>query len=175
MSFYAQPAEPLAASYQSQDDFGQYSYGYSNEDSYKNEQRTADGIVRGSYSYVDANGKLQVVHYISDAAGFRVSATNLPKAPIAPELPQPEVEPANVMDARKGKSEEQVAPVVPVVPSHYYAPNYAYAPTYTYAATATPVSPNPSSQFHAQVGMFSREIYRKFSKIHQFLTSLYLL
>merc|ERR1719273_3068947 len=48
------------------------------------------------------------------------------------------------MDARKGKSEEQVAPVVPVVPSHYYAPNYAYA------ATATPVSPNPSSQFHAQ-------------------------
>merc|ERR1719216_383049 len=54
------------------------------------------------------------------------------------------------MDARKGKSEAQVAPVVPVVPSHYYAPNYAYAPTYTYAATATPVSPNPSSQFHAQ-------------------------
>ena len=62
---------------------GQYSYGYSNEDSYKNEQRTADGIVRGSYSYIDANGELQVVHYISDAFGFRVSATNLPEAPVA--------------------------------------------------------------------------------------------
>ena len=60
VSFYTQPEEPLAAQYHSQDDFGQYSYGYSNEDSFKNEQRTADGTVRGSYSYVDANGKLQV-------------------------------------------------------------------------------------------------------------------
>ena len=60
VSFYTQPQEPLAAQYHSQDDFGQYSYGYSNEDSFKNEQRTADGTVRGSYSYVDANGKLQV-------------------------------------------------------------------------------------------------------------------
>ena len=60
VSFYTQPQEPLAAQYHSQDDFGQYSYGYSNEDSFKNEHRTADGTVSGSYSYVDANGKLQV-------------------------------------------------------------------------------------------------------------------
>ena len=61
---------------------GQYSYGYSNPTSGKSEVKTADGVTRGSYSYVDANGVLQSVHYISDPVnGFRVSATNLPQAP----------------------------------------------------------------------------------------------
>ena len=40
--------------------------------------KTADGVTRGSYSYIDANGILQSVNYISDAMGFRVAATNLP-------------------------------------------------------------------------------------------------
>ena len=40
-----------------QDEYGQYQYGYTNEDSTKLEQRLADGSVRGTYSYVDANGK----------------------------------------------------------------------------------------------------------------------
>ena len=40
--------------------------------------KSADGVTRGSYSYVDANGLLQTVNYISDAMGFRVAATNLP-------------------------------------------------------------------------------------------------
>ena len=41
------------------------------------------GIVRGTYSYVDANGILQTVNYVSDAEGFKVAATNLPQAPVA--------------------------------------------------------------------------------------------
>ena len=40
-----------------QDEYGQYQYGYSNDDSYKLEQRLLDGSVRGTYSYKDANSK----------------------------------------------------------------------------------------------------------------------
>merc|ERR1712107_868105 len=43
--------------------------------SVKQEVKTADGVTRGSYSYVDANGIVQTVNYISDAMGFRVAAT----------------------------------------------------------------------------------------------------
>ena len=151
-TYFSQPEEPLAAQYQSQDDLGQYSYGYSNEDSYKNEQRTADGIVRGSYSYVDANGELQVVHYISDAFGFRVSATNLPEAPIAAPVQE---QPIAVEEEaiREAKSADAHVPITGYASGHYYAPTYAYAPTYTYAAPApvVPVAPVSGSQFHAQV------------------------
>jgi len=71
---------PQAAGYQyhSQDDFGQYSFGYQDGNSGKQEIKTADGVVRGSYSYVDSDGIVQTVNYIADALGFRVGATNLP-------------------------------------------------------------------------------------------------
>ncbi|MBO8666522.1 chitin-binding domain-containing protein, partial [Staphylococcus aureus] len=45
----------------------------------KHEQRTADGVTSGGYSYVDANGLVQSLAYVSDPVnGFRVSGTNLP-------------------------------------------------------------------------------------------------
>jgi len=77
--------------YHAQDDIGQFNYGYSNPLSTKQELKTADGVTRGSYSYVDANGIVQTVNYLSDAAGFRVAATNLPVhnvegAPAAPAM-----------------------------------------------------------------------------------------
>ena len=73
-------ASPVVSSqYHAQDDLGQYNYGYSNADSAKVETKSADGVVRGSYSYIDANGLLQRTEYISDALGFRVAATNIPK------------------------------------------------------------------------------------------------
>jgi len=83
------PATDAANSqYHAQDDFGQFNYGYSNPLSTKQELKTADGVTRGSYSYVDANGVVQTVNYLSDAMGFRVAATNLPvhhvEAPVAP-------------------------------------------------------------------------------------------
>ena len=41
-------------------------------------------MTRGSYQYVDANGVLQTVNYISDDInGFRVAGTNIPVAPEA--------------------------------------------------------------------------------------------
>ena len=52
-----------------------------------------NGVVTGEYSYVDANGVLQTVKYISDENGFRVQATNLPVAP-APTPVVPELVPA---------------------------------------------------------------------------------
>lgn len=43
------------------------------------EVKTLDGVTRGGYSYIDANGILQKVNYVSDPInGFRVAATNLP-------------------------------------------------------------------------------------------------
>lgn len=93
---------PLLKQYHAQDSLGQYTYGYEGGPSAKNEVRSLDGVTRGSYSYVDPEGKLQSVAYTADALnGFRVAATNLPEAPkelvstplIAPEPVQdtPEV------------------------------------------------------------------------------------
>ena len=75
----AAPVSPPASSqYHAQDELGQYNYGYSTPESSKVETKTADGIVRGSYTYIDADGRLQTVQYISDALGFRVAGTNVP-------------------------------------------------------------------------------------------------
>lgn len=70
---------PVTSQYHSQDEFGQYAYGYSGGPSAKHEQRTADGVTQGGYSYVDANGIVQSMSYVSDPVnGFRVAGTNLP-------------------------------------------------------------------------------------------------
>lgn len=69
----------LTSQYHAQDGWGQYSYGYTGPLSSKSETKSADGVTRGGYSYIDANGILQTVHYVSDPVnGFRVAATNLP-------------------------------------------------------------------------------------------------
>merc|ERR1712008_158276 len=78
----AAPA-PTHSQFHGQDELGGYNYGYQTAESSKQEIRTPDGIVQGTYSYVDANGILQTVNYISDAEGFKVAATNLPQAPVA--------------------------------------------------------------------------------------------
>merc|ERR1711936_488158 len=78
----AAPA-PSHSQFHAQDEMGGYNYGYATPSSSKQEFRTADGIVQGSYSYVDANGITQTVNYVSDAEGFKVAATNLPRAPVA--------------------------------------------------------------------------------------------
>nr|CAH7746160.1 unnamed protein product [Callosobruchus chinensis] len=70
---------PSAAQFQTQDHWGQYSYGYVGPLRSHSESRTADGVTRGGYSYIDANGIIQTVHYVADAVhGFRVAASNLP-------------------------------------------------------------------------------------------------
>merc|ERR1711953_1287874 len=121
-----------------QDDLGQYNYGFSSPTSTKQELKTADGVTRGSYSYVDANGLIQTVNYISDALGFKVAATNLPVHHV--EGPQPEpVQEAQAVEepvvaAYKGVME-------PAVDYSYlpYAQNYEYYG----AAVSAPVVSQP--------------------------------
>jgi len=85
LAYTAAVAPGLTSSqYHAQDELGQYSYGYAGGPSSKSETRTADGITRGAYSYLDANGLVQNVQYVSDPVnGFRVAATNLPVGPAA--------------------------------------------------------------------------------------------
>lgn len=91
-------AAPISSQYHAQDELGQYTYGYASGLSAKAETKTFDGVTRGSYSYVDADGKLQSVEYVSDALnGFRAAASNLPVAPAVPAVPALAV-PAPVSD-----------------------------------------------------------------------------
>lgn len=101
-AFYT-AAVPQLSQYHSQDMLGQYAYGYNGGLSAKVETKTLDGVTRGSYSYVDAAGKLQTVEYTADALnGFRAAATNLPKAPIdTKKAPEPVRDTAEVAIARK--------------------------------------------------------------------------
>merc|ERR1712156_977809 len=82
-----------SSQYHAQDDVGQYNYGFSSQDQTKSEIKTADGVTRGAYSYVDANGIVQTVNYISDAMGFRVAATNLPVHNVEGNAVEPVVQP----------------------------------------------------------------------------------
>ena len=93
---------PIVNQYHSQDQLGQYVYGYNGGLSSKVESRTLDGVTRGSYSYIDADNILQTVEYTADATnGFRAAATNLPKAPIHEALPlEPMRETPEVAKAR---------------------------------------------------------------------------
>merc|ERR1712184_16632 len=86
---YAAPIAPFVGSqFHAQDEFG-------NLNSAKAEAGNTYGGVHGGYSYVDANGVLQQVQYVADAAGFRVADSRLPVAPVYngvaptfnPELP----------------------------------------------------------------------------------------
>nr|XP_027220835.1 uncharacterized protein LOC113813096 [Penaeus vannamei] len=95
------PVAPIQSQYHAQDELGQYSFGYAGGPSSRAESRDAFGVVRGSYNYVDSEGKVQTQHYVADALGFRVSGTNLPVAPDAPvaaplaALPGPLPEPVH--------------------------------------------------------------------------------
>uniref|UniRef100_A0A1L8E4B4 Putative cuticular protein 111 rr-3 family n=1 Tax=Nyssomyia neivai TaxID=330878 RepID=A0A1L8E4B4_9DIPT len=95
-------AAPLVSQYHSQDELGQYSYGYSGGPSAKTETKTFDGVTRGAYSYIDANGLLQSVEYTADPIhGFRAAATNLPVAPIDTGIaPEPVKDTPEVVAAR---------------------------------------------------------------------------
>merc|ERR1711892_1245467 len=127
-------AAPQGSQYYSQDDFGQYSFGYNDGNSVKQEVKTADGVVRGAYSYVDSDGIVQTVNYIADAMGFRVGATNLPVhevgAPVAAAASAPVVvaAAAPVVAAASVAAPVVAAYNAPVISYSYlpYATNYGY-------------------------------------------------
>merc|ERR1719458_2431692 len=102
--------------YHAQDDFGQYSFGYNDPNSQRQEIKTADGVVRGAYQYVDEAGVLQTVEYIADEGGFRVAATNLPSAPAAPVVDTPEVAAAKAAHYAALEEQERSAQIPVAVP-----------------------------------------------------------
>merc|ERR1711988_672217 len=135
------PADLTNSQFHAQDDIGQYNYGYSSPTSTKQELKTADGVTRGSYSYLDANGVYQTVNYISDALGFKVAATNLPvhhvegpTAAVQEAVEAVEAEP-EVIDAYKG--EEVMTPQA----QYSYLP---YAQNYEYYGAASNSAPAPA-------------------------------
>jgi len=145
---YALPANNPSSQYHAQDEVGAYTYGYNSAEQTKSEVKTADGVVRGSYSYIDANGIVQTVNYISDAMGFRVAATNLPvhhvEAPVAAVAAAVPVEAAPVTAAVEAAPVAvQAAVAAPVASaSHVLTPSvpYAYLPyatNYGYHVTPT--------------------------------------
>ena len=72
------PKLPAISQYQSQDEAGNLSYGYSTGISVKHEHGNIHGGVTGSYSYVDQAGT-HTVTYVADQDGFRVVGTDVPK------------------------------------------------------------------------------------------------
>jgi len=68
--------------FHAQDGLGNLNYGYANINSNAHVVGNTYGGVTGAYSYVDANGKLQQVEYVADAAGFRTADSRLPVAPV---------------------------------------------------------------------------------------------
>merc|ERR1712121_330411 len=140
----APAAAPQGSQYHAQDDAGQYSFGYSDGNSIKQEIKTADGVIRGAYSYVDADGIVQSVNYIADALGFRVGATNLPvhhvDAPVEAAAPVQAVAAA----APVAVAPVAAAPVIAPEVSYAYLPyasNYGYsAPAVAPATVAAPVA-----------------------------------
>jgi hypothetical protein len=113
----------LSSQYHAQDALGQYSYGYTDGLSTKNEVKTYDGVTRGGFSYVDSNGIVQSATYTADAVnGFKVSATNLPVAPKAapadvpsPVQDTPEVAAAKVAH-KAAHDAAEVAAAAPALP-----------------------------------------------------------
>merc|ERR1711931_235599 len=69
----AVPSAPASQQYHSQDEFGNYAYGYANQNSEKHEEGNAHSAVRGHYSYVDSYGLNRRVDYVADGFGFRAS------------------------------------------------------------------------------------------------------
>nr|AWK28344.1 cuticular protein [Nilaparvata lugens] len=174
-SAYAYPSVPLAvypapvpvlpavkSQFHAQDELGQYTYGYTDGLSAKTETKTFDGVTRGGYSYLDSNGIVQNVNYVSDPAnGFRVAASNLPLAPVPPPAALP-VAPEPVKDtpeviaakeahlaaAREAQSvastdspaEESETPETPETPE---APEAPVTPEAVPAAPEAPKSEEP--------------------------------
>jgi len=145
--------------YHAQDELGQASHGYAYPGQAAAETRDAAGNVRGSYAYVNPEGKEVRVNYVADQGGFRAESNALPVAPAAtlvgpaPVVDTPEVAVAKAnhfaavqeAQARAGRKRRGLAYTYPVAAhgltyaAHPYAAyGYGYtaaaAPAVTYAA-----------------------------------------
>ena len=57
---------------------GQYQFGYADPYSNRAESKDIDGVVVGSYNYIDETGLPQTVQYVADEKGFHVTGSTIP-------------------------------------------------------------------------------------------------
>ncbi|VVC36376.1 Insect cuticle protein [Cinara cedri] len=136
---------PIKSQYHTQNELGQYAYGYNDGYSSKSETKHANGLTEGSYSYVDPNGVLQQYKYLSDENGYRVTGTNLPVAPAVPAVEAPAAAPAAAVEI-KPASDAELPQQVQDTPE-VAAAKAAHQIAYDEAAKAAEASPEePSSE-----------------------------
>ncbi|GFU79443.1 cuticle protein 14 isoform b [Trichonephila clavipes] len=125
--------------YRSQDNYGNYNFGYDeghlSGGTFRKEAGDAYGNVAGSYGLRDADGRMRIVNYVADAAGFRADIkTN-----------EPGVEPKDPAHTAINKAGVAIAPAIayaaPAAPALAYAA--PAAPALAYAAPALPVASAP--------------------------------
>ena len=138
------PTLSTQGKYHAQDELGQYSFGHHEPNQVRSETKDAFGIVRGSYSYANADGSIVTNNYIADENGFRSSLapSNGPLLPLVGKAPKVQV----------------VAAPAPA-PVAYVAPPVAAAPAVTYVAQAAAPSVVKMSGAHIAPGRLN---FKKF-------------
>jgi len=134
--------------YHSQDELGQAAFGHSEPTQSHHAVRDAAGGVRGSFSYISAEGIPLTTNYIADHNGYRVASNALPVAPavsIAGPVDTPEVAAAKVQHAhahalaRSGRAKRGLVSTYNTAPFVHHGASIVGAPAWgysTYAAAA---------------------------------------
>lgn len=180
--------------YRSEDGVGNYNFGYdenhSTGGSFRRESGNAAGIKSGSYGLRDADGRVRVVNYVADGAGFRAAInTNEPgTAPSAPASAAYNAAPAAVAAPTVAVAASYAAPTAVVAPAQYAhvahshaAPvaHYSYAPvahasSYSTAvnhgsvALSSPYAAHPNVHHVANVGHYSHVAAPVATPVHHY-------
>ncbi|KFM73245.1 Cuticle protein 14 isoform b, partial [Stegodyphus mimosarum] len=121
-----------SSQYRSQDSLGGYNFGYNeghlSGGSFRKESGDGHGNVAGSYGLRDADGRVRVVNYVADAAGFRADIKSN----------EPGVEPKDPAHAAINKAGLAIAPAHHAIA--YAAPALAAAPAHIAYAAPAPIA-----------------------------------
>ncbi|UYV73583.1 hypothetical protein LAZ67_10004167 [Cordylochernes scorpioides] len=153
-----------SSQFRTQDNLGNYAFGYDEGHltggTFRRESGS-NGVKVGSYGLRDADGRMRVVNYVADAAGFRAdiktnepgvepkdpAATLINKTPVAIAAPALAVAPAAPLALAPAAPALAVAPaplaVAPAAPLLHAAPYapIAHAASYAPIAHAAPYAP----------------------------------
>lgn len=98
--------DPIRSQYHAQDLFGQYSYGYNDGLNAKSEVKTADGITRGFYRLLNADGQSHTIAYIADPIhGYRINS-GIPLVQDTPEVARAKAAHLEAWNTAKFESEK---------------------------------------------------------------------
>jgi len=157
----------VSQQFHSQDDFGNYAYGYTNDNSEKQEVgNTRSGQVKGHYTYVDGHGMNRRVDYVADNNGFHAKGDGIKIKRDAE--PEPEAEPEAKPEAKpeaEAEAVHQQQPAAPKVQMTSYMKGAADQPEgmrmTSYMSNGAPLSLHDMQQMyadnlHVQSGMQQR-------------------